>query len=82
MARQSDDQWTVQMHLLPRSSLALPDLTHEPVQACRSLPDSWLPSSTTPGRRAVVEIATPGRTHLLGSLIEPDSSTPGESPHE
>lgn len=56
MARQSDDQRKVHLHLLPRSSLALPDLTHEPVQACRSLPDSWLPSSTTPGRRAVVEI--------------------------
>lgn len=37
-ARQSDDQRTVQMHRLPRSSLAMPDLTHEPVRTCRSLP--------------------------------------------
>lgn len=57
MARQSDDQRTVQMHLLPRSSLALPDLTDESVQACRSLPDTrrifprvntWLPGNGEP----------------------------------
>lgn len=65
MARQSDDQRTVQMHLLPRSSLTLPDPTHEPVQACRSFPGSWLPSSTRPARRAVVKILPVCGTHLL-----------------
>jgi len=66
MARQSDDQRTVRMHLLPRSSLALPDLTHERIQACRSLPDSWPPSSTTPTSRVVVEIPTGGLNTLAG----------------
>jgi hypothetical protein len=56
MAWQSDDQRTVQMHRFPRSSLALPNLTHEQVKDCQPLPDSWPSSSTMPTRRAVVEI--------------------------
>lgn len=72
MARQSDDQQTVHMHLLPRSSLALPDLTYEPVQACRSLPGSWLSSSTRPAKRAVVRYSQTTE-HSLDTLTEPDS---------